>query len=376
MNVLQLGRFYPPSKGGIQTAMLNIREGLVEHGVRGDVLCCGDSIRSCQEPARNGTIYRAGSLGTWLSTSLSPALVMRLAMIASRYDIIHLQHPDPMATLALFMVRPKAKIVVHWQSDIVRQKFALRFFKPLQDWLLKRAAAIIVTTPPYLKSQFLQPYLAKTEVIPIGISEHVQRADPALVQRIVTAHKGQHLIFALGRMVYYKGFEYLIRAGALLPDNIHIVIGGGGPLLEKMRLMVDDLGVGDRVFLLGVLSDDEINAYYEACAAFCLSSTHLSEAFGIVQLECMRVGKPVIATTIADSGVSWVNADRVSGINVAPCDEAKLAEAIRELVTTEGLAQKLGKQANQRFHSLFTRPRMCQGIYNMYLRCLDPSHSQ
>ena len=363
----------------MQTAIFNIREGLVEHGnAQCDVLCCSDSAKSVSESVTSGNIYRAGSLATLLSTSISPAMVMRLVKVARRYDIIHLHHPDPMASLALFiassLLRPKAKIVVHWHSDIVRQKIALYFFKPLQTWVLRKATAIIVTTPSYTKSQFLKPFLGKTKVVPLGIPEHAPRADSRLVQSIAMRHQGKHLIFALGRMVYYKGFEYLVQAATTLPDNIHIVIGGGGPLLEKLRSMVSEKGLSNRVFLPGVLSDDEINAYYESCTAFCLSSTHASEAFGIVQLESMRVAKPIISTTIAGSGVSWVNADRISGINTRPCDAGRLAEAIRVLVSTDGLAQTLGKQAQQRFCSMFTRTRMCEGIYNIYINCLSNSN--
>ena len=366
MRILQLGRFYPPSAGGIQTAIYNIREGLAARGLECDVLCCGDGLRSRREAAAGGTIYRAGSLGTVLSTSLSPAIVLTLMRIAPRYDIIHLHHPDPMATLALFVVRPKAALVVHWHSDIVRQKAALRMFGPLQAWLLKRAARVIVTTPAYLPSPFLRNFRDKIEIVPVGIETEAAPADDGAVRRVSARHANKFLVFSLGRMVYYKGFEYLINAAARLDQRVHVVIGGDGPLLNKMRRLVDTLGLQGRVFLPGALPAAEVEAYYRVCDVFCLSSTHHSEAFGIVQLEAMKFGKPVIATTIAGSGVSWVNAGGISGINVAPRDRTALAAAIEAFVKAPSLGARLGRQGRRRLLDLFTRERMCRKLHRIY----------
>ncbi len=368
MKVLQLGRFYPPSVGGTQTAIRNIREGLVARGVECDVLCCGDTFSSVTERADGGAIYRAGSFGVFLSTSLSPAIVLTLRKIASRYDVIQIHHPDPMATLALFLADTKAKIIVHWHSDIVRQKLGLKLFAPLQTWLLNTAAHIIVTTPMYARSRFLQAVRNKIAVIPLGIETDPPPPDSQIAQRIGSRHAGKFLVFALGRAVYYKGFEYLIKAASQLDEHTHIVIGGSGPLLDELRNLAKRLGLSKRVFLPGALSSREVAAYYAACDVFCLSSTHASEAFGIVQLEAMKFGKPIIATTIAGSGVSWVNANMVSGVNVAPCSPDALATAIKALAATPSLRKRLGRQGRRRLQDLFSRERMCVKMHEMYLR--------
>jgi hypothetical protein len=70
---------------------------------------------------------------------------------AHEYDIIHVHHPDPMAALALFCSGYKGRVVLHWHSDILKQKVLLKFYMPLQRWLLKRAEVLVGTTPIYVK---------------------------------------------------------------------------------------------------------------------------------------------------------------------------------------------------------------------------------
>jgi rhamnosyl/mannosyltransferase len=81
---------------------------------------------------------------------VSPAMVSHLRMIASEYDIIHVHHPDPMAALALRLSGYQGKVVLHWHSDIVKQKKLLSLYLPLQKWLIRRADLIVGTTPVYL----------------------------------------------------------------------------------------------------------------------------------------------------------------------------------------------------------------------------------
>ena len=72
--------------------------------------------------------------------------------MASEADIVHLHMPDPMAAAAFWAARPRAALVVHWHSDVIRQRLALRAYEPLQNWLLRRADAIVATSPPYAES--------------------------------------------------------------------------------------------------------------------------------------------------------------------------------------------------------------------------------
>lgn len=199
---------------------------------------------------------------------LSPAMIFRLRKIRKEYDIIHIHHPDPMACLALFLSGYKGPVVLHWHSDILKQKMLLRLYTPLQNWLLRRAKVIVGTTPVYVKeSPFLENIQRKVTSIPIGIDE--MKPIPERVAQIKERYAGKKIIFSLGRLVEYKGYEYLIQAARRLTDDYVILIGGRGPLQEYLQALIDELGVADRVKLLGFIEDDDLPDYFGACDLFC-----------------------------------------------------------------------------------------------------------
>lgn len=96
----------------------------------------------------------------------------------------------------------------------------------------------------------------------------------------------------------YKGYRYLIESARYLTDDYVVLIGGSGPLMCDLQAEIETWGVEDRVKLLGRIPDGDLPAYYGACDVFCLSSVQRTEAFGIVQIEAMSCGKPVVATRI------------------------------------------------------------------------------
>lgn len=118
--------------------------------------------------------------------------------------------------------------------------------------------------------------------------------------------------------------------------------------------------------LLGFVSDEELPAYYAACDVFCMSSIQKTEAFGIVQIEAMSCGKPVVATKIPHSGVAWVNEDRVSGVNVEPEDARALAQGILLVTENEDKYYKFCKGAKERYERFFTYEKMIDESMKLY----------
>ena len=163
----------------------------------------------------------------------------------------------------------------------------------------------------------------------------------------------------------YKGYEYLVDAAASLDDSYVVAIGGAGPLKEELQRRIELKGLQDKVFLLGRIPDEDFAAWYRACDVFCLSSIWKTEAFAIVQIEAMSCGKPVVATRIPGSGVSWVNAHGISGLNVEPADAEALAEAIRK-VTDENEYAEFCKGALNRYRTMFTFDGMIDRCLSLY----------
>lgn len=366
MRVLQIGKFYP-IVGGIEKVMYDIVIGMSQRDdVDCDMLCASKGRQSdVVFIDKNAKII---CTPTWLkmfATMLSPTMVAKLREIKNSYDIIHIHHPDPMAALALWLSGYKGKVVLHWHSDILKQKLTLKLFSPLQEWLIRRADVIVGTSPNYLKeSPFLQSNSLKKICIPIGISTLVPILEK--VKEIRQEYAGKKIIFSLGRLVEYKGFEYLIKASEYLPEEYLILIGGSGPLRQKMDELIEVRQLHSKVKLLGRIDDKDLPNYFGACDLYVLSSIWKTEAFGIVQIEAMSCGKPVVATKIKGSGVPWVNEDGVSGINVEPKKPKAIADAILLILSDEDCYMKFSKGARERYETLFQKKIMIDKCADLY----------
>lgn len=369
MKILQLGKFYP-IRGGVEKVMFDLMKGISEKGIGCDMLCASETFNDIIVSINpQATLYATSSFTKLFGTMMSPSLIFKLRNICNEYDLIHVHHPDPMAALALWLSGYRGKVILHWHSDIIKQKKLLKLLMPLQNYIIRRADIIVGTTPVYVKkSPHLSAFQDKVTYLPIGIEQ--LRPNNTRIAQIREKYKGKKIVFSLGRLVEYKGYQYLIDSAKYLPDNYIILIGGSGPLKEKLLKQIEESGLSDKVKLVGRISDDELPAYYAACDLFCLSSIIKTEAFAIVQIEAMSLGKPVVATNIPDSGVSWVNADGVSGLNVNVKDSRALATAIKNILNDESLYKKLSDGAFERFKQLFTINKMidsCIDIYNSVL---------
>lgn len=371
MKILQVGKFYP-IRGGVEKVMYDMMLGLSQRGVSCDMLCAAvenqqPGVVSLNENAR---LIIMPAIIKCAATMISPAMISALRRIKDDYDVIHIHHPDPMACVALFFSGYKGKVLLHWHSDILKQKILLKIYHPFQKWLIDRADLIIGTTPVYVsRSPFLKNVQYKVGHIPIGVDRIIPDNDA--MRQIRSCYAGKRIVFSLGRLVEYKGYEYLIKAARYLTDDYVILIGGTGPLKEELQALIKEEGQENKVRLIGYVSDDELPHYFGACDLFCLSSIQKTEAFAIVQIEAMSVGKPVIATKIKDSGVSWVNAHTASGFNVEPQNAHAIAEAIEAVLSDNQVYRRLSEGALERYDNLFTKDTMvdlCLSIYEKILQ--------
>lgn len=363
MKILQLGKFYP-IRGGVEKVMYDLTEGISSAGIPCDMLCAAFQEEPCRVIQLNasGRVICVKALAKKAGTMLSPAMIRYLKEHKDEYDIIHVHHPDPMAAMALWRSRFKGRVVLHWHSDIVSQKVFFQFYQPLQRWLIRRADKIVGTSPVYVReSPHLRDAQQKCTFIPIGILPVQPDAERVALFR--NRLPGKKLILSVGRLVPYKGYSYLIDAMKYLPEEFHLVIGGTGPLRKQLEARIAEWQLQDRVTLLGYVSDEDLPVWFGACDVFVLPSVIKTEAFGIVQIEAMSCGKPVVATLIPASGVSWVNRDGFSGINVKPRDPEALAEGILEAVRNSA---QWGKGASQLFQERYTLSSMINKTIKLY----------
>lgn len=365
-SILQLGKFYP-IKGGVEKVAYDLMTGLSTNEIHCDMLCAtvagkGKTIRL--NPYAQ--LMECHSWGKAAATMIAPSMITTLRKVCPSYDIVHVHHPDPMAALALALSGYKGKVVLHWHSDIQKQKYLLKLYRPLQDWLLRRADLIVGTSPVYLdESPFLKKVKQKTVCLPIGVPPILP--EPEAVDKLRKQYGEKKIVFSLGRLVAYKGFTHLVEAARFLKDDYVILIGGTGALKQALSQQIKRLGLENKVVLLGRIPENELPTYFGACKVFCLPSVQKTEAFGIVQIEAMSCGKPVVATRIPQSGVPWVNKHGVSGLNVMPGNAGELARAIQDIADNESVYDKYSTAAKNRYWDIFTNEHMidkCKRIYN------------
>src|SRR5204862_3945310 len=237
--------------------------------------------------------------------------------------------------------------------------------------VLARCSAIICPSRNYAETSCdLRPFDHLCRVVPFGIAtEKFDVADPVAVESLREQY-GPRIVLAVGRLVYYKGFEYLIRAMKSVDGRAVIV--GDGPLRDELRNLAIACGVSDRVVFAGEISGKDLISYLHAADVFALPSITRSEAFGIVQLEAMACGKPVINTNL-DSGVPSVSLDGITGLTVPPADSEALAAAINKLFDNDDLRSRYGDAGRTRVAREFTVETMMQRTSDMYSQVLEAS---
>jgi glycosyltransferase involved in cell wall biosynthesis len=215
---------------------------------------------------------------------------------------------------------------------------------------------------------------AKVTVIPIGAPPPLPPT-PRRLARVRQRHGGRRIVFALGRMTYYKGWEVLIEAARQLPPDVVVVVGGGGPELPAYRALAQRAGMADRVRFVGPLSADSVEAYFTLAELFCMASTVRAEAYGVAVLEAMARGLAVVATDIPGSGLGWLHQDRVTGLRVPAGDPSALARAITELLGAPALRERFGHAGQARWAEQFTAETMADQTLALYRRLLEQPRS-
>ncbi|MEK6544202.1 MAG: glycosyltransferase [Elusimicrobiota bacterium] len=291
-----------------------------------------------------------------------------LHRLAENVDIIHFHFPFPLALLSnVFFSR--SKILITWHSDIIRQKVLAALLRPLIQRALAHATAVITTSQSMIRtSNMLAGYRKKCRVIPLGIdpSPYKDPAQPQHPSEIASARAaGLPIILFVGRLVPYKGVDILIHALTRMRTSCRALIIGDGPLKDDLAALATNLGISDKIVFLGPLKDKALISYYQNSDIFVLPSVQASEAFGIVQLEAMACGIPVINTDLP-TGVPEVSLDGQTGLTVKVGDPQALADALDRLVTDIPLRKRLGENAKKRVHDLFTIEMMVEATASLY----------
>lgn len=318
-------------------------------------------------------VTRAAVWARLIFTPISPTFPWLLNRMLKQLqpDVLHLHMPNVSAFWVLCLPRARrVPWVIHWHADVLASKYSpgLRLFYTLyrsfEHALLRRSTAIIATSPPYLDSSPpLQRFRQKCHVVPLGL-------DPAnmLSPQPVTPTPdsgGPLRVLAIGRLTYYKGLEYLIRAAAEVVDvDVHII--GTGDQETKLKALAHNLGLECRITFHGYLPKKQLAQQFADCDCLCLPSIERTEAFGMVLLEAMYYDKATVISNVPGSGMGWVVDDGITGLHVPPENASGLAESLRNLQQDREKTRRLGKNGRQKFDRLFHIDRSATAVSKLY----------
>lgn len=373
IRILQVNKLYYPVTGGIERVVQQLAEGLCDE-TDTKVLVCRKKGRTIVEQVGGVEVTRASSIGMLSSLPLSVSFLWKFRRMAKDRDIIHIHMPFPLGDLACFLSGYKGKVILWWHSDIVRQKKLMRLYRPLMEWLLRRADCIVVATQGHIDgSEYLKPYEEKCRIIPFGVDRKIEEQADQWIASRKEAEDGRYpektiRFLFVGRLVYYKGCRVLIKAfgeAAVKDSRLRLDIVGTGPLEPELKKKTEESGLADRICFHADVDDAGLMEYFKDCDVFVLPSLQRSEAFGLVQIEAMAFGKPVINTRLP-SGVPYVSLHGETGMTVEPGNVAELAQAMQYMAEYPEERLQMGKRARARMEAQFRMDTMLARVKKLY----------
>ncbi len=369
MKVLHIYKDYPPVRGGIEGHLRDLAEFQVGQGIEVSALVTSQSLGGSVRYENGVRVIRAGRLASLASTPLSLSLLNWRRRLEA--DVTHLHSPYPFGEIAHLVCGRSKVTVTTYHCNVERFPELARLYVPIARRALDRSDRILVSSPQLRDSApLLQPFLDKCSVVPFGIDPERFQSDSATTPRGSLQEISGPMILFVGRLRHYKGIETLIESMAEVSATL--VIAGAGPMERRWRRQAESSAASERILFLGEVSDGHLAQLYRSANLLVLPSTSRAEAFGVVQLEAMAAGIPVVSTELG-TGTSFVNQHGETGLVVPPGDVRALAAALSKLLDRPRLRDRLGRGARERLLSHFQIGRMAEEIKEIYTRALEAS---
>ncbi|MGY8527056.1 glycosyltransferase [Paracidovorax citrulli] len=373
LRVLHVYRtYFPDPPGGLQEAIRQIALSCTSYGVESRIFTLSPQPTPSRVELPEARVVRSRSWAAPASCDLGgPNAIRRYRREARWADVVHFHFPWPFGDVLGLLGGFGKRAVMTYHSDIVRQRYLGKLYRPLMTHTLRQMDAVVATSPAYAQTSSVLTSVVpadRLKVIPLGIADYASadtdlETDRALLGRFgIDSRPGRPYFLALGVLRYYKGLHTLIQAAHSVPGDI--VIAGSGPEMERLQQLARTLGVTNVIFA-GQVTDREKVALLRHSRALVLSSQLRSEAFGMVLVEAAMFGVPMVCCEIG-SGTSYVNKHGVTGLVVAPEAPQELAAALRTLHDDAELAARMGAAARQRYERLFSGPALGRAYSQLY----------
>jgi len=364
MKIVNTFPYFSPFIGGAEMNAYRLSKELVELGNEVEVHCgLHDKNLKRQEVLDSIKVFRHKII---LSLKSSPFFLFK-----SRGDIYHSHYPFPFNVYTAYMNKKLygRPFILTYYNDLVGNFVERIYNNTLSNATVNMADSIIVPTPIYIKnSQTLKKYKKKINVIPIGIDKNIYH--PRISgKRIRKKHeiKDKMVLFVGALSLYhkYKGVDFLIKA---MKDVVgehkktKLVVVGEGEWKKDLIKLAKKLKIEKNIIFTGFIPEKEKPEYFAACDVFILPSTNKSEGFGIVSLEAMACGKPVIGSDVG--GIPFVVGD--AGILSKPKDVKSISNALLKVLGNEKLARRMGTKSRKRVEKHFAIRKLAEKTERLF----------
>ncbi|MBN1954926.1 MAG: glycosyltransferase family 4 protein [Anaerolineae bacterium] len=372
MRIAHVTATFPPHYTGTGIVCYHNALGLARMGYDVTVLVAGKRPDAYAYPAEL-TVRHLPALLRLGNAPLAPGLLK-----PEGFDLVHLHYPFYFGAEMVFLrsLLDGLPYVVTYHQDVL---FAgpLRVPEALHHRLvglpiLRRARRVLATSWDYARASRQQALMDRPGllgVLPNGVDG--QRFHPAVEERGLRARYGigaeERVVLFVGGLDqahYFKGVDVLLQALARLPGDVRLLVMGDGNLRPSYQALAARLGIAERATFCGRVSDEALPAHYALCDLLALPSTTMGEAFGLVLLEAMACGKPVVASNLP--GVRSVVSDGEDGLLVEPGSVDDLAARLQELLDQPQRRREMGQHGRAKVEQTYDWSRITPRLAQIY----------
>lgn len=386
MRLTHLFKYYwPDNGGGVARAMdlviLSFKEWCKDGTRKSKEQDNNQQIITCWQEAGKAAskgifnevpVYRCKSLFEFASTQFSTQFIQVMDKKTKKSDVTIYNFPYPLVDLGVLFGKVHGKLVVWWHCDFATSKFGLlkNLYAPFVKNTLRKADKIVTCAEGNIRgSNLLRPFKDKCVVIPHAVddwwAEDGEKVYAEWEKNIENNKFDTINIVFVGRFVWYKGIDYMLKAYKRLKGKVFsLTLVGDGPLLEEMKKLAKELHLENVIFTGSVSNEKKFN-YIKSSDFMVLPSISEAESFANVQLEAMSLGKPVINTWL-NSGVPDVCPNGVGGITVHPKNEEELYEAMKKLSFDDKLRIKYSQGAMQFAREHYRMNRLIESYKELF----------
>lgn len=369
MEIAQVAPYFWPHFGGVESHVLALAQHLQKRGHNVTVYTANHAKLEAREEVFGVPVERIPQLANLYTTPIAPAFKHRLKerLRETGTQVVHNHWPPPLteryAAAAAHAAGVPLVLTYHCDLELpsVLGRLAVSLYlRWLAPRALKQASRVIATTSSYAATSRMV-WNVEVEVIPNAVD--VERFNPGLNGSPIRERHGlgsDPVVLFTGRLVHHKGHETILDALALLRPPTRLLIVGTGPRRAALEARIRRHGLEQRVTFAGNVSEEELPLYYAAADCCVLPSVARLEAFGIVGLEAMACGKPVILSDIP--GVREVIEDGREGFVCPPLDPEAWAGAIEKLTDYPVRARRMGQRGCQRVMDHFSWERVAPQV--------------